>query len=73
MPWEMATPFAVSTRRRRPQPRGFDASWDSTSRNRRAPKDPVNALLSFGYALLTKDCTVALLAEGFDPWWGLYH
>jgi CRISPR-associated protein Cas1 len=33
----------------------------------------VNALLSFGYALLTKDCTVALLAEGLDPWWGLYH
>ena len=33
----------------------------------------MNALLSFGYAMLTKDCTVALLAEGLDPWWGLYH
>jgi len=55
------------------KPRDFDASWDFNARNRRPPKDPVNALLSFGYALLTKDCTVALLAEGLDPWWGLYH
>lgn len=43
------------------------------SRNRRPPLDPVNAMLSFGYALLAKECTVALLAEGLDPWWGLYH
>lgn len=42
-------------------------------RNRRPPRDPVNAMLSFGYALLCKECTVALLAEGLDPWWGLYH
>ncbi len=55
------------------KPRDFDATWDFNSRNRRPPKDPVNALLSFGYAMLTKDCTVALLAEGLDPWWGLYH
>jgi len=55
------------------KPRDFDVSWDFNARNRRPPKDPVNALLSFGYALLTKDCTVALLAEGLDPWWGLYH
>jgi CRISPR-associated protein Cas1 len=55
------------------RPRDFDASWDFDSRNRRPPKDPVNALLSFGYALLTKECTVALLAEGLDPWWGFFH
>ncbi|MFP4216896.1 MAG: CRISPR-associated endonuclease Cas1 [Phycisphaerae bacterium] len=54
-------------------PRDFDADWDFTTRNRRPPKDPVNALLSFGYAMLAKECTVALLAEGLDPWWGLYH
>lgn len=42
-------------------------------RNRRPPKDPVNALLSFVYALLVKDCTVALLAAGLDPFVGLYH
>jgi CRISP-associated protein Cas1 len=37
------------------------------------PRDPVNALLSFGYAMLAKECTVALLGEGLDPWWGLFH
>lgn len=55
------------------QPRDFDAEWDFEARNRRPPKDPVNALLSFGYAMLAKECTVALLGEGLDPWWGLYH
>jgi CRISPR-associated protein Cas1 len=55
------------------KPRDFDASWDFNGRNRRPPRDPVNALLSFGYAMLSKECTVALLAEGLDPWWGLYH
>lgn len=55
------------------KPRDFDAAWDFTSRNRRPPRDPVNAMLSFGYAMLAKECTVALLAEGLDPWWGLYH
>jgi CRISPR-associated protein Cas1 len=55
------------------RPRDFDAKWEFEQRNRRPPRDPVNALLSFGYALLTKECTVALLAEGLDPWWGFYH
>lgn len=54
-------------------PRDFETEWDFTTRNRRPPKDPVNALLSFGYAMLAKEATVALLAEGLDPWWGLYH
>jgi CRISPR-associated protein Cas1 len=55
------------------KPQDFDATWDFAGRNRRPPKDPVNALLSFGYAMLAKEFTVALLAEGLDPWWGLYH
>lgn len=42
-------------------------------RNRRPPRDPVNALLSFAYALLVKDTTVALLAAGLDPYVGFYH
>jgi len=42
-------------------------------RNRRPPTDPINALLSFCYAMLVKDCTVALLAAGLDPYVGLYH
>ena len=55
------------------KPRDFDAGWDFEARNRRPPKDPVNAMLSFAYAVLAKECTVALLAEGLDPYWGLYH
>lgn len=47
--------------------------WDFHNRNRRPPKDPINALLSFGYAMLAKECTVALTTEGFDPYWGFYH
>ena len=47
--------------------------FDFVNRNRRPPKDPVNALLSFTYALLVKECLVALWGEGLDPWWGLYH
>lgn len=42
-------------------------------RNRRPPRDPINAVLSFVYSLLIKDCTVALLAVGLDPFIGLYH
>jgi len=42
-------------------------------RNRRPPKDPVNACLSFLYALLAKECTVALLSVGLDPHWGFFH
>jgi CRISP-associated protein Cas1 len=43
------------------------------TRNRRPPRDPINALLSFAYALLAKECLVALWSEGLDPWWGLFH
>ena len=42
-------------------------------RNRRPPRDPVNALLSFVYALLIKDVTSAALAAGLDPHIGVYH
>ncbi|MBF0502360.1 MAG: type I-MYXAN CRISPR-associated endonuclease Cas1 [Candidatus Riflebacteria bacterium] len=42
-------------------------------RNRRPPKDPFNALLSFGYALLYRDCVGALLTVGLDPAFGFMH
>jgi len=48
-------------------------SFDFEGRNRRPPRDPVNALLSLGYSLLTKDLTVACYAVGFDPYIGYYH
>ena len=42
-------------------------------RNRRPPADPVNACLSFAYALLTRTLSAALATVGLDPWKGLYH
>ena len=42
-------------------------------RNRRPPTDPVNALLSFGYSMLTRSFVVALSAVGFDPFRGFFH
>jgi CRISPR-associated protein Cas1 len=47
--------------------------FDWNGRNRRPPRDPVNALLSLGYSLLAKDFTVACYAVGFDPYVGFYH
>ena len=41
--------------------------------NRRPPRDAVNALLSFVYSLLAKDCTIACYAVGLDPMLGFYH
>jgi CRISPR-associated endonuclease Cas1 len=49
------------------------AVFSPRDRNRRPPKDPINALLSFGYALLAKEASVALLSEGLDPFWGFLH
>jgi CRISP-associated protein Cas1 len=46
---------------------------DFEHRNRRPPRDPVNALLSFAYSLLTKDLTIVCHAVGFDPFIGFYH
>lgn len=52
-----------------PPGRGFEFR----NRNRRPPRDPVNALLSFAYALLAKDCFSALCTVGFDPYRGFFH
>lgn len=49
------------------------AKLDFEGRNRRPPRDPMNALLSFVYALLVKDLAVTTLAVGFDPHMGFYH
>ena len=55
--------------RARPPGRGFEFA----SRNRRPPRDPVNALLSFAYAILVKDCFAAVCTVGFDPYKGFFH
>ena len=48
-------------------------TFDFTTRNRRPPTDPVNALLSLAYSLLAKECTLAACAVGLDPYVGFYH
>lgn len=42
-------------------------------RIRRPPTDPVNALLSFTYSLITQECVSALLGVGLDPYVGFLH
>lgn len=49
------------------------STFDLDTRNRRPPKDPVNALLSFAYSMLNKDIAVALRVVGFDPFLGFFH
>jgi CRISPR-associated protein Cas1 len=44
-----------------------------TKRVRRPPTDPVNAMLSYGYVILTSQVASALAAVGFDPYVGYLH
>ena len=53
--------------------RSPDESLRWRGRSRRPPLDPVNALLSFLYTLLTHDCRSALEAVGLDPAVGFLH
>lgn len=50
-----------------------DAAFRWTGRSRRPPLDPMNALLSFLYTLLTHDCRSAGEAVGLDPAVGFLH
>ena len=50
-----------------------DPQISFTGRSRRPPLDPVNALLSFLYTLLTHDCRSALETVGLDPASGFLH
>ncbi len=47
--------------------------FSMSGRNRRPPRDPVNALFSFLYALLLNDCRSALETVGLDPQLGFLH
>ncbi len=42
-------------------------------RNRRPPRDPLNALLSFGYVLVGNELQSLLDGMGYDPYIGFYH
>jgi len=50
-----------------------DTAFDFTGRNRRPPKDPINAMLSFVYSMLVKDATIIVNKVGLDPLLGYLH
>jgi CRISP-associated protein Cas1 len=52
---------------------GDELRFDFEKRNRRPATDPVNAMLSFCYAMLVRELTATLSAVGFDPYRGFYH
>ena len=49
------------------------ARFDFEGRNRRPPRDPVNAMLSLLYSMLAREWTVVLQSVGLDPYLGFYH
>lgn len=51
----------------------FLRDFQFATRTRRPPKDPVNALLSFGYTLLTNEILALVTAHGLDPHIGFLH
>ena len=48
-------------------------TFELTSRSKRPPKDPINALLSFVYTLLANECVSACEGVGLDPQMGFLH
>lgn len=50
-----------------------DWKFDWRGRNRRPPRDPVNALLSLGYSMLAKELTGVCHSVGLDPFLGFMH
>ncbi len=53
--------------------RNDSAEFVFSGRNRRPPRDPVNALLSFLYALAALDARAACEVHGLDPQMGFLH
>ncbi|MDQ7014832.1 MAG: CRISPR-associated endonuclease Cas1 [Gammaproteobacteria bacterium] len=49
------------------------ACWLFSGRNRRPPRDPVNALLSLSYTLLESEVLAEIQRQGFDPALGFLH
>lgn len=47
--------------------------WGFERRQRRPPRDPVNALLSYGYVLLANQVASAVSLVGLDPYVGFLH
>jgi len=65
---------AVTDTRTKPASRRqMHFTFDFVHRNRRPPRDAINALLSLAYSILAKDLTIVCHAVGFDPYLGFYH
>ena len=47
--------------------------FDFNGRNRRPPKDPINAIMSFLYAMLTRSAIITVSRVGLDPYLGFLH
>ncbi|MFZ5942940.1 MAG: CRISPR-associated endonuclease Cas4g/Cas1g [Bacillota bacterium] len=50
-----------------------DEEFYFAGRNRRPPRDPVNAMFSYGYSLLNKEIVNELMRVGLDPYLGFFH
>lgn len=48
-------------------------NFDFNGRNRRPPRDPINALLSLGYSVLVKEISGMAYTVGLDPFLGFFH
>lgn len=57
----------------RAMPHMLTGELRTARRSRRPPLDPVNAMLSFGYALLLNEMVGAVAAHGLNPCMGLLH
>ena len=51
----------------------ISGDWGFSKRQRRPPRDPINAMLSFGYVLLMNQAASAANIAGFDPFVGYLH
>ncbi|WP_130811759.1 type I-C CRISPR-associated endonuclease Cas1c [Olsenella sp. Marseille-P4559] len=50
-----------------------DKAFEFRGRNKQPPLDPVNAMLSLFYTMLSLDCSSALRGAGLDPYIGFMH
>lgn len=69
----MASPGEIEAAKEAANSNRSWATFDFRYRNRRPPRDPVNALLSLAYSVLAKELTITCAMVGLDPYLGYYH
>lgn len=50
-----------------------ESEFHFDGRNRRPPKDPFNAMLSFGYSMLLSELYGKIISKGLNPYFGFIH